>query len=105
MYIQCCIYFTSLDLSYGEGDPNQSVSLNPAYANDLDCDLTGHPTISYEWECTACSAAGPRSTIPANSFQDGDEEIIFCTGAVKGEFNQFINVYNSDCDRFIFMIV
>ena len=88
MYIYCCIYFTSLDLSYGEGDPNQSVSLNPAYDNDLECDLIGHPTISYKWECTVCTPLGPSmSTIPANSFQDGDKEIINCTGEVKGEFN------------------
>ena len=90
MYIQCCIYFTSLDLSYGEGDPNQSVSLNPAYANDLDCDLTGHPTISYTWESTAGSNIGSTLTIPANSVQDGYEEIITCTGMVKGELNQLI---------------
>ena len=90
MYIQCCIYFTSLDLSYGEGDPNQSVSLNPAYANDLDCDLTGHPKITYRWEFTAGTIIGSTLTIPANSVQDGYEEIITCTGMVKGELNQLI---------------
>ena len=85
--------FTSLDLSYGKAGPNQAISLNPAYENNLECDLIGYPTISYRWECTACKATRSRSTIPANSGQDGHEDIINCTGEVEGEFNQLINAY------------
>ena len=64
--------------------------MNPAYANDLECDLTGHPEISYKWVCAGCEADGSRSTIPANSGQDGHEEVITCTGMVNGEFNQLM---------------
>ncbi|XP_067939255.1 uncharacterized protein [Watersipora subatra] len=73
-------------IDFDEGHSGErSLTLNPGYDQPLKCGIIG-AGVTITWDCNeVCTVRnGGETVIPADSANDGDEQMMSCTGTVPG---------------------